>query len=114
MPFVEEENEGSGASLLKKEWPQVRDLIREEREAFRAEREQADAALRVERSEAAAAQGCLRAMTENLRASMDQFQQRVKGQSSFARGEHFAGLGLLEGSRDSCQLGEPLEADSYQ
>ena len=97
MPFAEEEKEGSGASLLKKEWSQVRELVREEREAFRAEREQADAALRVERSEAAAAQGRLRAMTENLRASMDQFQRRVKEQSSFARGEHFAGLGFVRG-----------------
>ena len=39
MASVEEKNEGSGASLLKKEWSQVRDLIREEREVFRAERE---------------------------------------------------------------------------
>ena len=38
MASVEEKSEGSGASLLKKEWSQVRDLIREEREVFRAER----------------------------------------------------------------------------
>ena len=54
MTYVEGQSDGSGASLLKKEWSQVRDLIREEREAFRAEREQADTALRVERREAAA------------------------------------------------------------
>ena len=84
MSPVEEQSEGSGASLLKKEWSQVRDVIREEREAFRAEREQADAALRVERREAAAAQERLRAETENLRASMGQLQRRVEGQSSFA------------------------------
>ena len=72
MASVEEQSEGSGASLLKKEWSQVKDLIREEREDFRAEREQADAALRVERREAAAAMGRLRAETENLRASMEQ------------------------------------------
>ena len=81
--------------LLKKEWSQVRDLTREEREAFRAEREQADAALRVERREAAAAQERLRAETENLRASMEQLQRRVEGQSGFARGEPFAGLGSV-------------------
>ena len=70
MASVEEKSDGSGASLLKKEWSQVTDLIREEREPFRAEREQADAALRVERREAATAQERLRAETENLRASM--------------------------------------------
>ena len=48
MASVEEQSEGSGASLLKKEWSRARDLTREEREAFHAEREQADAALRVE------------------------------------------------------------------
>ena len=83
--------------LLKKEWSQVGDLTREEREAFRAEREQADAALRVERREAAAAQERLRAETENLRASMEQLQRRVEGQSGFARGEPFAGLGSVGG-----------------
>ena len=55
MASAEEQSEGRRASLLKKEWSQVRDPIREEREAFRAEREQADAALRVERRGAAAA-----------------------------------------------------------
>ena len=79
MSFVEEKSEGSGASLLKKEWSQVEDLIREEQESLRAEREQADAALRVKRSEAAAAQERLRAVTENLRISMYQFKWRVKG-----------------------------------
>ena len=83
--------------MLKKEWSQVRDLIREEREAFRAEREQADAALRVERREAAAAQERLQAKTENLRASMEQLRRRVEGQSSFARGEPFAALGSVGG-----------------
>ena len=100
MASVEEKSEGSGASLLKKEWSQVRDMIRKEREAFRAEREQDDAALCVERSEAAAAQKRLWVETENLRASMEQLQRRVEGQSSFARGERFAGLwsvGGLEG-----------------
>ena len=96
MASVEEPSKGSGASLLKKELSQVRDLIREERKAFRAEREQADAALRVERREAAAAQR-LRAETENLRASMEQLQRRVGGQSRFARGEPFAGLGSVGG-----------------
>ena len=95
MASVEKQSEGSGASLLKKKWSQVRDLIREEREVFRAEREQVDAALRVERREAAAAQERLRAETENLRASMEQLQRRVEGQSSFARGEPFAGLGSV-------------------
>ena len=61
MASVEKKSEGSGASLLKKERSQVRDLIMEEGEAFHAEREQVDAALRVERSEAAAAQERLRA-----------------------------------------------------
>ena len=97
MASVEEQTEGSGASLLKKKWSRVRDLIREEREAFRAEREQADAALRVERKEADTAQERLRAETENLRASMEQLQRRVEGQSNFARGEPFAGLGSVEG-----------------
>ena len=83
--------------LLKKEWSQVRDLTREEREAFRAERERADAALRVERREVAAAQERLRAETENLRASIEQLQRRVEGQSGFARGEPFAGLGSVGG-----------------
>ena len=97
MASVEEKREGSGASLLEKEWSQVRDLIREERDAFRAEREQADAALRVERSEAAAAQERLRAETENLRACMEQLQRRVEGQSRFARGKRLAGLGSVGG-----------------
>ena len=97
MASVEEQSEGSGASLVKKEWSQARDLIREEREAFRAEHEQAGAALRVERREAAAAQECLRAEAENLRANMDQLQRRVEGQASFARGEPFAGLGSVGG-----------------
>ena len=97
MASVEEQSDGSGASLLNKEWSQVRDLIREEREAFRAEREQADAALRVERREAPAAQERLRTETENLRASMEQLQRRVEGQSSFTRGEPFAGLGSIGG-----------------
>ena len=97
MASVEEQSEGSGASLLKKEWSQLRDLTREEREAFRAEREQADAALRVKRRGAAAAQERLRAKTENLRASMEQLQRRVEGQSSFVRGGHFAGLGSVGG-----------------
>ena len=61
------------------------------------EREQADAALRVELSEAAAAQERLQAETENLRASMEQLQRRVEGQSSFARGNRFAGLGSVGG-----------------
>ena len=38
MASVEEKSEGSGASLLKEEWSQVRDLIKEEREAFRGAR----------------------------------------------------------------------------
>ena len=97
MASVEEQSKGSGASLLKKELSQVRDLIREKRKAFRAELEQADAALRVERREAAAAQERLRAETENLRASMEQLQRRVEGQSRFARGEPFAGLGSVGG-----------------
>ena len=97
MASVEEQSEGSGASLLKKEWSRVRDLIREEREAFRAEREQADAALRVERKEADTAQERLRAETENLQASMEQLQRRVEGQSNFARGEPFASLGSVGG-----------------
>ena len=71
MASVEEQSDGSGASLLKKEWSQVRDLISEEREAIRAEREQAGAALRVERREAAVAQERLQAETENLRASVE-------------------------------------------
>ena len=83
--------------MLKKKWSQVRDLIREEREAFRAEREQADGALRVERREAGAAQERLRAEAENLRTSMEQLQRRVEGQLSFARGEPFAGLGSVGG-----------------
>ena len=97
MASVEFKSEGSGASLLKKKWSQVRYLIREEREAFRAEREQTDAALRVEQSEAAAAQERLRAETENLRASMEQLQWRVEGRSIFARGERFACLRPVEG-----------------
>ena len=100
MASAEEQSEGSGASLLKKEWSQIRDLIREEREAFRAEREQANAALRVERREAAAAQERLRPETENLRASMEQLQRRVEGQSSFARGKPFAGLGSVGGPEE--------------
>ena len=97
MASVKGQSAGSGASLLKKEWSQVRDLIREEREAFRAEREQADAGLRVERRVAAAAQERPRTETENLRASMEQLQRRVEGQSTFARGEPFAGLGSVGG-----------------
>ena len=57
--------------------------------------------MRVERSDAAAAQERLQAEMETLRASMEQLQRRVEGQSSFARGERFAGLryiGGLEGS----------------
>ena len=95
MASVEEQSEESGASFLKKKWSQVRDLIREEREAFRAEREQAHAALCVERREEAAAQERLRAETENLRASMEQLQRRVEGQSSFARGKPFVLLGSV-------------------
>jgi hypothetical protein len=68
---------------------------RKEREAFRAEREQADAALRAERREAAAAQERLRAETENLRASMERLQRRREGKSSFARGERIPGLGSV-------------------
>ena len=78
MASVEGKSKGSGASLLKKEWSPVRDLIREEREAFRTERARADAALRVERSEATAAQERLRTETENLRASMEQLQWRLE------------------------------------
>ena len=89
MTSVEEHSEGSGASLPKKEWSQVRDLIREE--------QQADAVLRVERREAATAQERLRAETENPRGSMEQLPRRVEGQSSFARGEGFAGLGSVGG-----------------
>ena len=97
MTFVEGQSEGSGASLPKKEWSQIKDLIREEQKAFRAEREQADAALRVERREAATAQERLRAETENPRGSTEQLQRRVEGQSSFARGKGFAGLGSVGG-----------------
>ena len=100
MASVEEKSEGSGASLLKKEWPQVRDLIREERKACRTERGQTGAALRVEQSEAIAAQERLWAETENFRVSMEQLQRRVERQSKFARSEPFAGLesvGGLEG-----------------
>ena len=91
MTFVKEER-GKRSFIA-----EVRDLIREEREAFRAEREQADAALRAELSETATAQERPRAETENLRASMEQLQRRVEGQSSFARGEGFAGLGSVGG-----------------
>ena len=58
-------SEASGASSLENDWLLVRDLRRKEREAFRAEREQTDVALRAERSEATAAQECLRAETKN-------------------------------------------------
>ena len=51
----------------------------------------------MERREAAAAQERLRAETENLRVSMEQLQRRVEGQSRFARGEPFAGLGSVGG-----------------
>ena len=51
----------------------------------------------MERREAAAAQERVRAETESLRASMEQLQRRVEGQSSFARGEPFAGLGSVGG-----------------
>ena len=74
MGSVEEKSEGNGASLLK-EWSQVRDQLREEREVFRAERRQAAADL--ER---------LRAETENLRASMERLQRRVERQSRFVGG----------------------------
>ena len=77
MASVEGKSGGSGASLLKKTWSPVRYLIREEREAFRAEWARAGAALRVERSEATAAQERLRTETENLRVSMEQLQWRV-------------------------------------
>ena len=97
MASFEEKSEGSGVSLLKKEWSQVRDLIREERKARRAEREQTGAALRVEQSEAIAAQERLWAEAENFRVSMEQLQRRVEGQSNFARGEPFAGLGSVGG-----------------
>ena len=98
---VEEKSERSGTSLPNKVWSQVRDLMKEEREAFRAEREQADAALRMERTEAVAAQGRLRAETENLRAIIEQLQRRVEGQSSFVRGERFADLGSFGGLKGS-------------
>ena len=75
----------------------MRDLIRKEREAFRAEREQTDAALCVERSEATAAQDRLWAETENFRVSLEQLQRKVERQSNFARGEPFAGLGSVGG-----------------
>ena len=51
----------------------------------------------MERREAATAQERLRAETENLRASMEQLQRRVEGQSSFTRREPFAGLGSIGG-----------------
>ena len=104
MASFQEKSEGSGVSLLKKEWSQVRDLIREERKACRAEREQTGAALRVEQSEAIAAQERLWAEAENFQVSMEQLQRRVEGQSNFARGEPFACSGLWEGSRDDYQL----------
>ena len=84
-------------SSLKKDGSQARGLIRQLREVFRAERKQANAALRVERSEAAAAQEHLRAETENLRPSMEKLQRRVEGKSGFARGECFAGFGPVGG-----------------
>ena len=70
MDSVEEKSEGNRASLLK-EWSQVRGQLREEREAFRAKRRQADADLERLRDE-----------TENLRASMERLQRRVERQSS--------------------------------
>ena len=59
--------------------------MREEGEAFRMEREQADAAFRADRSESAATHERLKAGTENLRASMEQIQRRVQRQSRIAR-----------------------------
>ena len=51
----------------------------------------------MERREEAAAQERLRAETENLRASMEQLQRRIEGQSNFARGEPFVGLASVGG-----------------
>ena len=51
----------------------------------------------MEQSEADIAQERLRAEAENLRVSMEQLQRRVESQSSFARGERFAGLGSVRG-----------------
>ena len=50
MASVEDKREGSGALSLEKIWSLVRDLMREERESFCVEREQADVALHAERS----------------------------------------------------------------
>ena len=86
--------------------------MKEEREASRAERKQADAALRMERSKAVAAQGRLRAETENLRAIIEQLQRRVEGQSSKANVSLISGL--LEDSRNHYQLGQLMEVVSYQ
>ena len=89
----------------------VRDLIRGEREAFRADREQTDAVLRTEQSEVTTSQERLLVETENLRASMEQLQRRVEGQSDYAiRVEPFAGLRSVG---DHHQSGNSLKMVSY-
>ena len=75
--------------------------MREEREAFRMEREQADATFRADRSESAATHERLKAGTENLRASMEQIQWRVRRQSRMARVKRLAGLGFVGGFEGS-------------
>ena len=64
-----DESEGSGALFLEQKWSLHRYLTTEEQGVFRAEREQGDAALHAERSEAGQAE------TENFRTSMDQLLQ---------------------------------------
>ena len=91
----------------------MRDLIRKEREAFRAERERTDATLRVEQSEATAAQERLWAETENFWVSMEHLQRRVEGQSNFARGELLLVSDLWEGSRDDYQLNKRAAGSNF-
>ena len=114
MASGEEQSEGSGASLLKKEWPQVRDLIREERGPFvrSANRLMLPCVWSEGRQlPLRSVCGLRRRISGPVWSSSS---GELKGSQVLPEGNLLLVSGLLEGLRGDYQLGEPLEAVSYQ
>ena len=112
MASVVEQSDGSGASLLKKEWSQVRGLIKEEPFVRSANRLMMPCVWSEGRQlPLRSVCGLRRRISGPVWSSSS---GELKGSQVLPEANLLLVLGLLEGSRDNYQLGELLEAVSYQ
>ena len=112
MASAEEKSKGSEASLLKKEWSQARDLITEEREIVRSANRLMLPCVRNEARQLPLRSAC--GLRRRISGPVwSNSSRELKGGQVLPEASALLVSGLLEGSRDNYQLGEPMEAVSY-